>query len=66
MAARRFAAALVAEGEDMSPAERVVLTRALHHQLELAVRELGIVEHPDDRPHAEPGGATEVRARTSF
>ena len=44
VAARRFAAALVAEGEEMSPAERVVLTRALHHQLELSFRELGIVD----------------------
>lgn len=42
--ARRFAAALVASGEDMTASERVVMTRALHHHLDLAFRELGIID----------------------
>jgi hypothetical protein len=44
VAARRFATALLTDGEDLTSAERVVLTRALHHQLELAFRELGIID----------------------
>ena len=55
VAARRFAAALVADGEEMSSSERVVLTRALHHQLEMAFRELGIVDLSTTDPPARRG-----------
>jgi hypothetical protein len=34
VAARRLAAMLAVDGEDLTASERVVLTRALHHNLE--------------------------------
>ena len=63
VAARRFAAALDAEGEDMSPSERVVLTRALRHQLDLAFRELGIVDLASAGPATAPSSLEDVPGR---
>ena len=62
VAARRFAAALVAEGEDLSPSERMVISRALLHQLQLAFRELGLVEpaEPAVRPPVAVRGRSDV------
>ena len=62
VAARRFAAALVAEGEDLTPTERTVISRALLHQIQLAFRELGLVE-PDPSTTSEPAPVA-VRGRT--
>jgi hypothetical protein len=42
VAAQRLAAALAAEGEDLSPTERVVLSRALHHNVEVVGRALAV------------------------
>jgi hypothetical protein len=47
IAARRLAAALLDEHEELTDAERIVITRALQHHLELAIRELAVVELED-------------------
>jgi hypothetical protein len=47
LAARRLAVALLDEHEELTDAERVVITRALHHHLELAIRELALIDLAD-------------------
>jgi hypothetical protein len=42
VAAQRLAAALATEGEELSPTERVVLSRALHHNVEVVGRALAV------------------------
>ena len=44
IAAKRFATTLVAQGDELSASEREVICRALLHHLDLALRELGIVD----------------------
>lgn len=38
--ARRLAASLAAEGEELTPGERIVITRALRHHLDLVAKAL--------------------------
>ena len=42
-AALRFGTALVNEGDDLTDAERRVMTRALLHELQVACREFGVL-----------------------
>jgi len=53
VAAQRLAAALAAEGEDLSARERVVLTRALHHNVEVVGQAIAV--WLDQAAAEEPG-----------
>jgi hypothetical protein len=62
VAAQRLAAALAAEGEDLSPSERVVLSRALHHNVEVVGRALAVWLPPEPPPLPAPSPAARVEA----
>lgn len=55
VAAQRLAAALAAEGEELAPPERVVITRALHHNIEVVGRAISTwITGPDSIVESPP------------